>query len=196
MAFEKINSLDSDVSINLGGVNKKTGKPNPKTVEGYYLGTKTGIPNKFNAEKPDCLHILQTPKGNVGVWGKSHLNPQMSKAIPGCMVRISFTGTRPSKKGNDQLLFTVEQDTNNSINVESLATSEDTGYSASEEYSEGTNAEGSDDSVGEVFGSLQEGLDNPYIPPVAPKAAAKAPDAARQAKVAALLNGTRNKQTA
>lgn len=182
MGFEKINSLDSDVSINLGGVNKKTGKANPKSVEGYYLGTKTGIPNKYDATKPDCLHILQTDKGNVGVWGKSHLNPQMSKAIPGAMIRITFTGTRPSKKGNDQLLFSVEQDKNNNISVEDLATQD------SEEYT--PTQDDSDDSTESLFeNALTDEV--AYTPPVAPRAAAKAPDAARQAKVRELLNGGR-----
>lgn len=178
MAFEKIASLDSDISINLGGTNKKTGKPNPMTVEGYYLGTKVGIPNKFDASKPDCMHILQTPKGNVGVWGKSHLNPQMAKALPGAMVRITFTGTRPSKKGNDQLLFSVEQDTANNIDVSSI---NDAPADYGDDLEEGYTAE--DATPAEA----------PYVAPTPPKVAAKAPDAARQAKVAALLNGSRNK---
>lgn len=181
MGFEKINSLDSEVSVNLGGINKKTGKPNPKSVEGYYLGTKTGIPNKFDPAKPDCMHILQTEKGNVGVWGKSHLNPQMSKAIPGSMVRITFTGTRPSKKGNDQLLFTVEQDKTNNIDVGDLQAQDSETYAAD------------DSGDSELFEAPQE--EPVYVAPTPPKTAAKAPDAARQAKVQALLNGTRIKTT-
>jgi len=179
MGFEKIVSLDSDVSISLGGRDKKTGKANLTSVEGYFLGTKTGIPNKFNPDKPDCLHIFQTSKGNVGVWGKSHLNPQMSRAIVGAMVRVTFTGTRPSKKGNDQLLFSVEQDKSNAITVDALQAQDDDSYSVGAE---------------ESYDDIEATEEAPYTPPpVVAKAPAKAPDAARQAKVAALLQGTRSK---
>ena len=40
MGFQELNGLDADVTISLGGVNRKTGKPNPVKVEGYYLGKK------------------------------------------------------------------------------------------------------------------------------------------------------------
>ncbi len=195
MAFEKIASLDAETQVNLGGINKKTGKPNPKSVEGYYLGTKTGIPNKFNPEKPDCQHVFQTEKGTVGVWGKSHMDPQMAKAIPGCMVRVTFTGTRPSKKGNDQLLFSVEQDkTNNLVGFEAVTFS-DSG--AEPDYSDsgdtGHDFGGQEDDTTEDTAPIDE---PPAQRPQPPRQAAKAPDAARQAQVQALLNKSRAAKTA
>lgn len=188
MAFERIATLDAEKSISLGGMDKKSGKPNPKSVEGYYLGTKTGIPNKFNPEKPDCQHVLQTKDGLVGVWGKSHLNPQMAKAIPGCMVRITFTGTRPSKKGNDQLLFAVEQDKTNNIAVD--ADSNDGHYASSQDAAEEYETDYTE-SLEEEETVADE------LPPVRasrPASPASAPDPKRQAAVQALLN--RSKKTA
>jgi hypothetical protein len=40
MAFKETNGAESDTSISLGGLNKKTNKPNPTSIEGYYIGSQ------------------------------------------------------------------------------------------------------------------------------------------------------------
>lgn len=176
MAFSEVNSLDSDFTISLGGRDKKTGKENPKQVTGYYLGTKGGLPNKYNPEKPSQLHFLQTEKGNVGVWGKTDLDRKITAVSPGTMVRITFTGTRPSNKGNDMLVFKVEVDKDNTIEVSTPAP-----VSFQDDSTDSFEEAGLDDE--------DEALDE-IAParPVAPRAPAAAPSAERQAKVLAALN--------
>ena len=94
MAFTKVATLDTDNTVTLGGVDKKTGKTNPKSVEGYFLGTRTLGPNKFNKTKIDYTHIVQTNAGNTGVWGKTHMDRQIASVTPGTMIRVTYKVTR------------------------------------------------------------------------------------------------------
>jgi hypothetical protein len=184
MAFQDVASLETETTVNVGGLNKKTGKPNPKSIEGYFIGTKGGIPNKFNPDKPNCIHVLQTPNGNVGVWGKTNMDQKMKAVTPGQLIRISFTGTKPSNKGNDMLLFKVEVDKDNTIEVD---------------QEEASSVVSSDDSAYAVDGFEETDVDQDeesydVVPPtraVAPKQAAKAPGADRVAAIQARLNAAR-----
>ena len=182
MAFTKVATLDTDNTVTIGGVDKKTGKNNPKSVEGYLLGTKSLGSNKFNKSKIDYLHILQTSSGNVGVWGKTHMDWQLASVSPGTMVRISFSGTRDVGKGNPMSCFLVEIDTDNTIEVAGLAgaTSDDAGedYSSESSYEEEEEA-----AVNEEEAPADEA---PVSRAKAPARAAKVPSAAR---VKALLGG-------
>lgn len=114
MAFKTVQSLDADNTVRLGGFDKKTKKDNPTTTEGYYLGKRVVTGGKFG---DSTLHFLQTPKGNLGVWGKSDMDKKLAAVAAGTMVRISFTGTRPTNKGNDQMIYKVEHDPENTIEV-------------------------------------------------------------------------------
>jgi hypothetical protein len=120
MGFSEVNSLDSDITIILGGTNRKTGKANATQIEGYFLGTREIGPNKFNKSKTDCLHFFQTPDGNVGVWGKSDMDKKLKAVVPGTMTRVTFTGERDVGKGNPMLCYKIEVDTDNTIDVAAL----------------------------------------------------------------------------
>lgn len=112
MAFKQVSSLDADVTISVGKTDKATGKPYPKQAEGYYLGNRT-VQNKRGESK---IHFLQTPKGNLGVWGTTDLDRKLVQVIPGNMVRITSTGTKPTPNG-DMYTYKVEVDSDNTIEV-------------------------------------------------------------------------------
>ncbi len=120
MAFEKLVSLDTDKVIGIDGKrDKKTGVKNPTSIEGYFLGTK-----KYESPKSKSgvgnIHVFQTPQGNIGVWGKTHLDGEMLKVAPGTMVKAYFEKMVPTKNG-DMYKFGVEVDKNNTLDVSSLA---------------------------------------------------------------------------
>jgi hypothetical protein len=114
MAFREVSSLDAEVTIAIGKKDKQ-GKPYPKQAEGYYLGSRS-VESKRGQS---VLHFLQTPKGNLGVWGTTDLNRKLGQATAGTMVRITSTGTKPTPNG-DMYTYRVECDPDNTIEVESL----------------------------------------------------------------------------
>lgn len=115
MAFRTVAAIDADITTAVGGVNKKTGKKNPTSVEGYFLGKKQVDSPKSKTGKA-WLYILQTPKGNLGVWGKTDMDKKMSQVAPGSMTRITHTGMQPTPNG-EMYKYTVEQDSDNVISV-------------------------------------------------------------------------------
>lgn len=125
MAYEKIADFDCVKQIALGGtrLDKKTGKryKNPTQIEGYYVGSKTGIENKLNPDKPTSLHIFQTLEGNVGVWGKTDLDQKMKRAKVGLMTLAEFTGMVPTNK-QPMFKYSLKQDPQN-VNSELAAAS-------------------------------------------------------------------------
>lgn len=169
MAFKELLNLDADTSTAIGGFNKKERKDNPTEAEGYFLGTKV-VESSLSATGKANLHILQTDKGNLGIWGKTNMDQKLAAVTPGVRVRITFVGTQPSKKGSPMYLYKVLVDADDSIEVASQASTLET-----EEYDDNPNAE---------FDREEE--------VEAPRAAA--PDAgARQAKVKELLGKARAK---
>lgn len=110
MAYKEVSTLDADTTVALGGTNRKTNKANPTKVEGYYLGSRTVEGKKG----PSTIHFLQTPKGNLGVWGKTDLDRKLGQVAPGTMIRASFVGMTPTPKG-DMYKFKVEIDKDNTI---------------------------------------------------------------------------------
>lgn len=199
MAFEEVKTVDCSSTISLGGFNKKTKKANPTRFEGYYIGSKT-VPNKLARSGEAYLHVFQTAKGNVGVWGKSDLDRKITAVQPGLMVRVTMTGTVPTDKGNDMYVYKVEADKSNTIDVSGLVDANEGAADSTDdeaELNEYTTA--SDDGIYEEEASAdadEEALDElPPARPAAPKKAASAPDAARQAKMKALLEG-RTRKTA
>ncbi len=112
MAFKEIADLETEKTIALGGLNKKTGKPNPKQIEGFYLGSKE-VTSKLSKTGLAWLHVFQTDTGKTGVWGKTNLDFKMKQAVPGTMTRVTQTGTKPSDKGNPMYLYSVLQDKDN-----------------------------------------------------------------------------------
>lgn len=155
MAFQEVLSLDADTIITLGGVNKETGRKNPTTAEGYYLGLRT-VEGKRG---PSKIHFLRTPKGNLGVWGKTNMNSQLSAIPTGTMVRITSTGTKPTKNG-DMYTFKVEFDSSEKIDVPSfksnLNDSENTGVTSYADE-DADNSYDSDDSNDSFLSASNDG---------------------------------------
>lgn len=179
MGYEK---LTKNNAIRLGGVNKQTGKINPTEFEGYFVRTREIGPNKFNSSKTDYIHDFVDATGNeASVWGATDLNSLLRSARTGRMTKISLGGKQDVGKGNPMQLYNVFQDADNTIAVEEEG---DSGYVA---------AGGTD--TDEVEEETHPADDTTFIDETrperaaAPKQAAALPNAARAAKVKALLNG-------
>lgn len=122
MGFQQVTDLDAESTIALGGHNKKTGKANPTSVEGYYLGSRKVESKK--AKSGFCfIYYFQTPKGNVGVWGKTDLDRKMETVTPGLMVRASFLKMVTTPSG-EMYKYVVEFDPENTIEVSTLVAGE------------------------------------------------------------------------
>lgn len=191
MAFKEVMDLDCDVTTALGGKNRETGKANPTKAEGYFIGSK-----KVESRKAKSgfayIHILQTAKGNLGIWGKTDLDRKMQSAPVGTMIRITHTGMQATPNG-DMYKYKVEVDADNTIEVNlpqaAVAAVEDDA-AETQSYS---SAYADDEEEELAVDAEEEALDEvPVARPVARKPAST-PDAARQAKVQALLNGSRSK---
>ena len=147
MSFKEVSSLDADVTIALGKKNKETGKPYPKQIEGYYLGSRT-VENKRGESQ---LHFLQTANGNVGVWGTTDLNRKLSGVEAGTMIRVTSTGTKPTPNG-DMYTYKVEVDSENTIEVSasdntSTVDDGDEDYGASEDGDTDNDDDGDNEEV-------------------------------------------------
>lgn len=176
MAFTEVQDLGCDTAISLGGRDKKTGKANPTTITGYFLGSRE-IVSKFSSTGKSKMHIFQTPKGNVGVFGKTDLDRKMLEVQAGFMVRVTQSGSVPTNKGNDMLKFKVEVDSDNSIAVSAHAA--DGGY-------EDTASDTTDDSYG-----TEEDLPVETATPPAARSAPRAATPEQRAKAAQALLASR-----
>lgn len=139
MAFTEVQTLDAENTTAIGGVNRKTGKKNPASAEGYYIGTRQ-VDSKKSKSGKASIHFLQTPKGNLGIWGKTDLDRKLSSVPVGAMVRVSFTGMTPTPNG-DMYKYKVEVDGSNTIPVSTSSLGADTddsqeAVSSSEEQDE------------------------------------------------------------
>jgi len=115
MAFKTITDLSADTTISLGGTNRKTGKKNPTSVEGYYLGSRQ-VKDKKKKDGLSNIYFFQTSSGNIGVWGKTDLDRKMSSVTTGTMTRASFDKMVPTPNG-EMYKFKVEVDDSNTIVV-------------------------------------------------------------------------------
>lgn len=174
MAFKAVTDLSTDTTISLGGFNKKTGKNNPTSVEGYFLGARK-VESKKAKTGFAFIYTLQTSKGNVGVWGKTDLDRKMESVQPGQMVRASFDKMVPTPNG-DMYKFKVEVDSENSIEVS--ATPKPNAYKAETSSSEDYNSD--------EEGQQTDNYEEEEVEQQAALAAAE-----RKAKVAALLKGNK-----
>lgn len=181
MAFKEVQDLGCDATVKLGGVDKKTGKKNPTQVEGYFLGTRE-IDSKFSRTGKAALHVLQTPKGNVGVFGKTDLDRKMNAVTPGTMIRITQKGSVPTNKGNDMLKFTVEVDEDNRIEVGGIA-----------EQNESEGYEGGDEGTDEAEENDDIDMDTVMVAAASNTSGANLTAAERAKRVQALLNKNKSK---
>lgn len=175
MAYKPVFDGNTDRTVTLG----KEG--NPKSIEGYFLGTKE-VSSDYGVGK---LHIFQTGEGTIGVWGKSRLDKMLNTSLVGQMCLVQFTGMIASnKKGRKPSYgFKVMHDPENVIEVHSSPTV------SSEALDESTDEELIDSY--ESVEELEEAV--PYTPPAAPKRPAVAANPAKQAAVQALLNGNKSR---
>lgn len=185
MAFKEVSDLSTETTVSLGGINKKTGKANPKQIEGYFIGKKE-VEDKKKKSGKSFIYVIQTPKGNVGVWGKTDLDRKMLAVTEGHMVRITQNKMVPTPNG-EMYGYKVEQDSENSIQVsmpapKAVSASVEAIADEEEVSSFSYEPEGEEEALDEVA----------YAPPVAPRRPTVSPDAAR---VQALLNKAR-KQSA
>ena len=169
MGFQEVSSLDADVVVALGKKDK-TGKAYPKQAEGYYIGSRT-VENKRGESK---IHFLQTPKGNLGLWGTTDLNRKLGQVPVGTMVKVTSTGTKRTPNG-DMYTYKVEQDLDNTIEVATLTAGE-----ANETYED----------AGTVDNGSTVDYDDTETDEDAEQAAALAA-AERKAKVDAMLRGNK-----
>jgi len=191
MAFIEREGLDCDTTTALGGINKRTGKPNPKSVEGYFIGSRQ-VDSAMSKTGKAYIHVLKTADGNTGVWGKTDLDRKLDGAVVGAMTRLTFTGTRPATKPGlkPMFKFKVEQDLKDVIEVSNFETqvANDDAPEATEGYAEGY--DGDEASVDSDEYATDEVV---AARPTAPRTAAKTPDLAQQEKVKKLLSGTRTR---
>lgn len=168
MGFKEVTSLDADTTVAIGGSNRKTGKKNPTSAEGYYLGTRMVDSPKSKSGKA-AIHFLQTSKGNLGVWGKTDMDKKFSQITPGVMVRVSFDKMVSTPNG-DMYKYKLEVDKENTIDVGDLTGgasfgSDDEGTEETETYG------GNDDDGGDDVGGEEE--DEETLQAAAEAAAAK-----------------------
>lgn len=174
MSFTEVASLDADVTVAIGGRNKKTGKPNPTKAEGYYLGSRE-VDSKKSKSGKAYIHFLQTPEGNLGIWGKTDLDRKITTVPTGTMVRVSFDKMVPTPNG-DMYKFRVEQDSSNTIEVA--------------DFSDATTGGAGDDT--DSSGTVDEDT-TAEEEEVQEDAGAALAAATRRAKVEALLNKSNGK---
>lgn len=134
MAYEKVNDLGTDVVHKLGGTDKN-GKPAPKQMEGYYLGSRPVV----TSNGPAVIHVFQTPKGNEGIWGTKKLNDNLTVKLIGSMVLVQYKGKKKLTGGKTQHEYDISVDKSNTIDVVGLdASTEDStdGFEAAGEEEE------------------------------------------------------------
>ncbi len=171
MAYEEVSEVST---VQLGGVNKKTGKPNPTELEGYYVGVEQR-PNKFNPAQPKNFYKFQTQNGLVGTYASAGIDSALKNAVLGRMTLLISTGEiKDTGKGNPMKVFKAKQDKTNTIDVDNASFASD---NSSDEY-------GSTDTYSEP----EEVELTPPARPVAPARAATVPSADRQARIQAMLS--------
>lgn len=126
MGFKKLQDLNTENIIALGGFNKKAKKDNPTEVEGYYLGSRV-VANTKNKSGKAYIHVFQTPKGNIGVWGKTDMDQKLIQVTPGTMTKVEFSGMKDTKNG-EMYVYDVSVDDEQTIEVGGLGDSSGVDY--------------------------------------------------------------------
>lgn len=111
MNRKEVVRVEADTLVTLGKINKVTGKPYLKQLEGYLIGhtALTGL-----HIKDAVVWFIKTNKGNVGLYGRIDLNRKLQLVTAGTYVRITSIGL------NEQgtiYLYKVEYDSANTIEL-------------------------------------------------------------------------------
>lgn len=193
MAFKEVASLDTDKTVALGGIDKRTGKANPTKLEGFYLGTKQ-VNSPLSKTGLSAVHIFQTAAGNIGVWGKTDLDRKMAVATVGAMTRVTQTGKQQIPGKNPMYKFKVEIDADNTIEVGNLTESTASGSADNGGYV----ADSEEDGLTSELGLDDEEAALDEVVPARPLRAASTQNAnaARQARVQELLGNKGSKTKA
>lgn len=191
MAFKKVENLETDKTVQLGGKNEK-GQANPTQLEGYYLGYKE-VDGEFG---PSRLHIFQTAEGNVGIWGKTRLNAKLTNNLLGFMLLVTFTGMiAPKKKGRKPSYgYEVQYDDENVIDVSGLTESAGDNTAYAEDTDEAVEAADQHDMLEEETDPGEEEAMPDEVQPkraTPPRQVAQGPAPEAKKKVQDLLNGRR-----
>lgn len=183
MALKQKIDLRTDKTIQVGGLDKKTGKPNAKSIEGYYLGHK----DTKSDYGPGKLHHFQTEDGVVAVWGKTNSNRLLTSELKGQMVRLTFTGMgKPSKGKAPAYEFKVEHDEENTIDASGVD------LNAAELESSEAEESSFEEPVAQEEESFDEEVSmDEVIVASRPIAKIAAPTKSAQSQVQALLNSRR-----
>lgn len=180
--FKEVTDLSPDNTVALGGTNKKTGKKNATSIEGYYLGSRK-VDDRKKKSGFSYIHVFQTATGTLGVWGKTDLDRKILGVASGTMTRVSFDRMVPTPNG-DMYKYKVAVDSDNTIevvgSVEAPAQQDESGGEDAPAYAadEGDYGQAADT---EDYGDEDQA-----------QAAALAA-AERKAKVEALLRGNKSK---
>lgn len=165
MAYERVVDLSTDKVFALG-----EGKDKLSEIEGYYLGSR----QVTTSNGPSLIHVFQTAKGNVGVWGTKKLNDNLTPPAMGNMMLVIYKGKVKIAGGKTQHTYEFNIDRDQRIDVPRLTVG--AVPTESEEY--GNNGEARQEEDEGVSEDMQQQL---------ALAAAE-----RQAKVQALLKRKSN----
>lgn len=183
------NNLTTNVTITLGGAVEETGKPNPTSAVGYYLGTKSfeKLDTRSNEMKTKTLNFLLTGDGIIGVWGgKSVIDSGFSKADIGVKLEIEYLGLTKSKKpgGYKYHNFRFDAVPEDTLSFEELA-KYTSGLGIGGDTSEKADMDSEEDTDEDVEDSV------PYKSPAAPAIAAAKASEAKQSSVLDLARKVR-----
>lgn len=189
MARKKVIDLNADKTIKFGNPQRQPGAlPKGSTFEGYYIGAK----QVTTSMGPSTLHVFQTDKGNVGIWGSAQLNAKLS-SLHGMKTFIKFVNEVKVPKGTMKN-FEVEYDDEDTIDVGGSQVNFRQGGDEPEETSMEASSEESYEDEEAIEEEAEEAPEPAPAPKKAPTASvtqkprAAAPSAEQQARVQALLN--------
>lgn len=176
MAYKKLITLDAEKVYALGGVDKKTGTKNPIQIEGYYLGKVEQKPNRYTKPgKVDYIYYFQTPRGNEGIYSKTHIDKVMKSATLGHMTKLTWVRMTDTPNG-PMHTYELRGDDENTIDVSGLSQQVAASSVDEDEYETETNEDETE-------------VDDEPVRNAAPTLSA----AEKKAKVDALLNRKGNK---
>lgn len=117
MAYQKLTDLGTDQVFALG-----IGEGKLSRIEGYYLGARSVTTSNGESN----IHVFQTPKGNVGVWGTKKLNDNLGGNNRGVMTLIEYKGKIKLQGGKTQHTYEFMVDPDNTIEVTNLPSGNNT----------------------------------------------------------------------
>lgn len=111
MAYKRMTDLSADTVVALG-----VGEDQQKSIEGYYLGAR----EVTTTNGPSNIHVFQTAKGNVGVWGTKKLNDNLGSGNRGTMTLVTYKAKVKLQGGKTQHTYDFMVDPDNTIDVATL----------------------------------------------------------------------------